>query len=81
MNQCQGCTAGWPVTPFGDHMVEGGYPGELCGCTADIYDAPMTPPQRRANAADYRASKGQWAAGPRADTRYEGAGIKGFGDN
>ncbi len=48
MNQCQGCMAGWEkLTPKpmfkGDHswpihIVEGGYKGEVVGCTAYLYE-------------------------------------------
>ncbi len=47
-NQCMGCQAGWPRKWYGlkvrdkdrgfhGHAVEGGYPGEIVGCTADRY--------------------------------------------
>ena len=41
VNQCQGCMAGWEIveTCFGTlaHKVEGGYNGELVGCTKHLY--------------------------------------------
>jgi hypothetical protein len=40
VNQCQGCQAGWPIRDGGYgkvHEVQGGYPGELAGCTKDMY--------------------------------------------
>lgn len=43
MNQCMGCQANWPtrINQFGGHViheVQGGYPGEIVGCTKERYE-------------------------------------------
>lgn len=39
ISQCQGCMANWPFLIEGSnlHEVQGGYKGELVGCTRDRY--------------------------------------------
>lgn len=41
MNQCMGCQAGWPMRNANTHIVQGGYKGELVGCTAARYTSNL----------------------------------------